>query len=81
MSALGQKHTFGSGNPMSALPPKADIVLSAIAMSALCQKQTFAEPVRRHPSVRKTSLPQALGEFGKIVRSTKRKHFVQIRNA
>jgi hypothetical protein len=25
MSALGQKQTFGSGNPMSALPPKADI--------------------------------------------------------
>jgi hypothetical protein len=26
MSALGQKQTFGSGNPMSALPPKADMV-------------------------------------------------------
>jgi hypothetical protein len=25
MSQLGQKQTFGSGNPMSALPPKADI--------------------------------------------------------
>ncbi|HEX8810225.1 MAG TPA: hypothetical protein VF760_14660, partial [Xanthobacteraceae bacterium] len=25
MSALGQKQTFGSGNPMSAIPPKADI--------------------------------------------------------
>jgi hypothetical protein len=25
MSALGQKQTFGPGNAMSALPPKADI--------------------------------------------------------
>jgi hypothetical protein len=25
MSALGQKRTFHSGQPMSALPPKADI--------------------------------------------------------
>src|SRR5262249_38947998 len=50
-------------------------------MSALCQKQTFAASVRRHPSVRKTSLSQAFGELGEIVRSTKRKHFVQIRDA
>jgi len=32
-------------------------------------------------SVRKTGLPQAFGELGEIVRSTKGKHFVQIRDA
>jgi len=35
MSALGQKQTFTHRRPMSALPPKADMI-SAAVMSGLC---------------------------------------------
>ena len=41
MSALGQKQTFAAAKVMSALPPKADMC-GALAMSAKCQKRTFA---------------------------------------
>ena len=37
---MGQKRTFGKVQLMSALPPKADIAITTVVMSALCQKRT-----------------------------------------
>jgi hypothetical protein len=42
MSALGHKRTFGPLIAMSTLPPQKRTLISAIAMSALCQKRTHA---------------------------------------
>jgi len=41
MSALGHKQTLKRLDPMTALPPKADMDQQAV-MSALCQKRTHA---------------------------------------
>jgi hypothetical protein len=43
MSALGHKRTLKRLHPMSAIPPKADIV-GRCWMSALCQTETFRTP-------------------------------------
>jgi len=55
MSALGQKQTFGVGLPMSALPPEADMRLSAILRN-MCHQPELAGAVTLHASKPRSSL-------------------------
>jgi hypothetical protein len=45
MSALGQKRTFGPGNSMSALPPKADIRTGMTGNTPPLHPEFYRRPV------------------------------------